>query len=126
MSIKERIAYEKDCEHGLDHLFFPMLASYRTSLFEENKEMIEDVLKNLHHEKVDILTLDQGTACWHMGRKFSLTSSQASQSFRVAFVIYQNDQKWIKIAIYLYGDEYNRCEFEMFYFLLQRHGLNRT
>ena len=78
LSIKERIAYEKDCEHGLDHLFFPMLASYRTSLFEENKEMIEDVLKNLHHEIKNIISNQATEQCLSINRKNRIRNNNSN------------------------------------------------
>ena len=42
--------------------------------------MIE-ALQDLRDEKIDVLTLEQGTADWHRGRQFSLTSSQSDGSF---------------------------------------------
>ena len=63
-------------------------------------------LQDLRVDKIDVLTLEQGTADWHRGRQFSLTSSQSDGSFRMAMVIYQNDPHFCNVAKYLEGEEY--------------------
>ena len=101
----ERFLYEDDNEHGLDKLIFPALATFKNE-YDLHKDEVEDLLREIKDEKVDVLTLEQGTADWHYGRKFSLTSSQASRSFQVAFINYQMNDDWVQVARNLFGDEY--------------------
>ena len=61
-----RIAYEKDPEHGLDDLIFQRIAKTEDNLFyEENKNAVNELLQKLRLEKINVLTLEQGTADWH-------------------------------------------------------------
>ena len=106
----QRLLWEEDKEHGLDHLHFPCLARLPalTGLF--HRDMIE-ALQDLRDEKIDVLTLEQGTADWHRGRQFSLTSSQSDGSFRKAMIIYQNDEHYCNVAKYLEGNDYHTSKF---------------
>ena len=47
----------------------------------------------------------KGTHDWHMGRKFSLTSSQAHGSVIAAFPLFKDKPEWIKVVSFLYGEE---------------------
>ena len=106
---KQTAAYERDMEHGLDSLIFEMLASSNELVAMHQNEMKEE-LSELKNEKIDVLTLEQGSADWHKGRQFSLTSSQADGSFRKAFILYQSNDDWCDTAEYLYGERYYECE----------------
>jgi hypothetical protein len=111
---KHTIAWESDKKNGLDHLLFKPLATHADLFcqFKVERESLFDVLKDEH---VDVLTLEQGTADWHKGRQFSLTSSQADGSFRKALIVYQDDENWCKVAEYLQGEDYYTGKFN-FYF----------
>ena len=107
---KHRIKYEIDPKHGLDEYLFRQLTCV-SSLVELHKCEMEEMLAELRDERIDVLTLEQGTADWHRCRQFSLTSSQASGSFRMAFILFQADGSWCDVATYLYEEEYEKCEF---------------
>ena len=47
-----------------------------------------------------------GTADWHYLCKFSLTSSQAHGAFVKAFPDFKEDESWIAVAQYMYGDSW--------------------
>ena len=66
-----------------------------------------DAMNNLK-DKVYSLTIRQGTACWHWGRKFSLTSSQGHFTFIHAFELYKNRPHWRNVALHLYGPDWKR------------------
>ena len=52
-----------------------------------------------------------GTHDWHIGRKFSLTSSQAHGGVVTAFPLFQEKQAWInKVVSYMFGEENWRDE----------------
>jgi hypothetical protein len=101
---RQRIIYENDQLHGLDSLLFQLLAG--SSLVEIYKDEMNRILDDLKNQQIDVLTLEQGTADWHKGRQFSLTSSQSDDSFRMAFIIHKEDDDWCSIAEYLYGEAY--------------------
>ena len=107
---KQTIAYELDKQHGLDSLIFEML-SLSNELVNEHENEMRDKLDELRNEKINVLTLEQGSADWHKGRQFSLTSAQAGGSFRKAFILYQADDNWCDTAEYLYGDKYYECKY---------------
>lgn len=115
---KQTAAYELDKEHGLDSFIFEILAS-NDELVSENEYEMKVKLDELKDEKIDVLTLEQGTADWHKGRQFSLTSSQADGSFRKAFVLHQIDDSWCDTAEYLYGSNYHECEYFQYDFELE-------
>ena len=81
-----------------------------------NSQEINQLLTYLMDVKIDILTLEQGTADWHKGRQFSLTSSQSSGSFCKALINYQKDNDWCNVAEYLHGQNYHESKF-LFYHL---------
>ena len=110
MNPLQAVEYQKDPHHGLDDLLFEMLASADGQL-EEHRIEISDLFFELKSEVVDVLTLEQGTADWHKGRQFSLSSSQTDGAFRKAFIIYQERESWRTIARYLFGENYYRGEF---------------
>ena len=62
-------------------------------------------------DEINVLTLDQGTADWHTGRHYSLTSSQSDGSFRMALIIFQDDEDWCLTARYLEGDDYHTSKY---------------
>lgn len=109
LSNKQRLLWEEDNTHGLDDLHFPCLARF-DSLAGLFQEKMNDMLKILREEEVDVLTLEQGTADWHKGRQFSITSSQSDGSFTKALIIYQHDPNFVKVATYLHGKNYNECK----------------
>ena len=105
LSHKQRMKWEEDKEHGLDKLLFCELATDPT-LFVRFHAACKSLFQKLQDDEIDVLTLEQGTADWHKGRQFSLTSSQADGSFRKVFIIYQENQNWCQVAEYLEGREY--------------------
>lgn len=125
LNTKHRIIYEEDPYHGLDSFIFERLAAtkpYINNFEAEIKTMLDDLLQL----KIDALTLEQGTACWHMGRKFSSTSSQANGAFNTAFVIYQKNEDWCNVAKYLFGITYYKCKSHKTYFYFIYSSLNLT
>ena len=126
----------KDDKSSLIYDFFARVSDldekYETVESEDEKEVLKDIIDN----KIEPYTLRQGesyfvlkiqeiriqsylqflilifmiivegTADWHYMRKFSLTSSQASKAFVLAFPDYKNDESWICVAKYLYGDDW--------------------
>lgn len=114
---KQRIKYMNNKRTGLDSLIFTKMES-SDELFEEHKDDIKNHFQVLKALKIHVLTLEQGTADWFKARQFSLTSSQADGSFRKAFILYQENESWCKIATYLLGEEYHRGECEKMYFNL--------
>ena len=106
---KQRILYEEDPEHGLDPLLFEMVG--QSSFVEQYKDEVKSLLDDLLIERINVITLEQGTADWHKARQFSMTSSQADGSFRKALIINQSDDDWCNTAEYLFGSEYHNSEF---------------
>ena len=106
---KQRALYLEDPHHGLDGYLFEILAksSEPGASFDNHKDKIEEMLEDLMLDDIDILTLDQGSSDWHKARQFSMTSSQASFSFRKAFIIYQQNEDWCNVAKYLLGQNYH-------------------
>ncbi|GFH62179.1 predicted protein [Chaetoceros tenuissimus] len=51
-------------------------------------------------------TLQQGTADWFWLRKFSLTSSQAHGAFLKLLPDKKDNDDWIKVATYIYGEDW--------------------
>ena len=51
------------------------------------------------------MTLLQGTADWHWLQKFSLTSSQVNGALEKVFSLFVDDEDWIAVAKYFYGEE---------------------
>ena len=106
---KQQKLYEDNPTDGLNSLLFQIIG---TSPFvgehtEEMKTMLDDLLL----DRINVMTLEQGSADWHKARQFSLTSSQADGSFRMAFIIHQSDNDWCDTAEYLYGLQYHRGEY---------------
>jgi hypothetical protein len=101
----QRAMYEQDEQHGLNALHFKLLTGSK-KLILKYKEKMEATLDDLSMQ-IDVITLEQGTADWHKARQFSLTSSQSDKSFRMAFLIFQEDDDWCNIAEYLDGSEYH-------------------
>lgn len=69
------------------------------------------ILKELHDNHVDVLTLKQQTADWHLRRKFSLTSKQSHNAFHSFFPIpYRmggsTQKAFVKIAEWIYGSDW--------------------
>ncbi len=109
LSHKQRTLYENDPVHGLDSYLFPSLTTI-PSLFNLHHEDIKEMLDELK-QKINVLTLEQGTADWHKGRQFSATSSQASNSFHKAFILYQSDNDWCDVAEYEFGKMYHERKY---------------
>ena len=107
---RQRLLWEEDKNNGLNKFLFNALATHPQLFSELTSEQIA-LFDELRDDKIDVLTLEQGTADWHKGRQFSLTSSQSDMSFVKAFINFQNDQDWCNIATYLEGDEYHRCKY---------------
>ena len=121
LSPKQRMMYETDPEHGLDDFLFPNLST-TPSLFDTYHDDIKEMLDELGNERVNVLTLEQGTADWHKGRQFSTTSSQASHSFHSALILYQSDDNWCDTAEYLFGKKYDERKYYLsfvFFFKIQ-------
>ena len=106
LNYKQRLKWEADKIHGLDAYIFPALAT-NDELFSRLENERFALFDDLKDEKVHILTLEQGTADWHKGRQFSFTSSQSDGAFKKAFINFQNDESWCKIATYLDGQDYH-------------------
>ena len=64
---QQRALYQKDPAHGLDEFIFEKLAT-NNFLYKEKKHQINSMLEDLRENSIDILTLEQGPANWHMGR----------------------------------------------------------
>ena len=71
---------------------------------EENDVNDDLLLTQIILGQIEPMTLLQGTADWHWLRKFSLTSSQANGAFEKAFSLFNDDEDWITVAKYLYGE----------------------
>ena len=101
--------YENDPEDGLEDFYFKMLSSS-----SEIDGFYQVIIKNLFDEliaqKVDVLTLTQGTVDWHRCRQFSLTSSQSDDAIKKAIIVYQNNNDWCEVGQFLEGCEYRRGE----------------
>ena len=69
---------------------------------------MQSMLDELVLLEIDVVTLNHGTADWHYGRKFLITSSQSNASFEIAFINYQNDSNWCNVAEYLFGKNYHK------------------
>ena len=106
LSSKQRSLYERDTAHGLDKYVFEVLTS-EPSLFSIHKDEIDDIFYDLRLINIDVLTLEQGTADWHKGQQFSMSSSQASGAFKTGFILYQLDDDWCSVAFYLFGEKYH-------------------
>ena len=94
---------------------FPALATHNR-LFRQLQTERFALFDELKDEKVNILTLEQGTADWHKGRQFSFTSSQSDGSFRKAFIAFQHDEDWCNVATYLDGQDYHLRKLLAFFF----------
>ena len=110
LSYKQRTEYESNKFHGLDEYIFEELTTFPL-LFEIHNDEIKLMLDDLMNLNIDVLTLEQGTADWHKGRQFSITSSQSSGAFKKAFIIYQAEDDWCEVAAYLFGQKYHEREF---------------
>ena len=106
LSSKQRSLYERDAAHGLDKYVFQALTT-EPSLFSVHKYDIQDIFDDLRLINIDVLTIEQGTADWHKGRQFSMTSSQASGAFKMALILNQLDDDWCDVASYLFGEKYH-------------------
>ena len=114
LSHRQHISWENDRENGLVTYLFSVLAS-NSDISPCFKDIREELLDELKNEKIDILTLEQGTADWHKGRQFSFTSSQADGTFRKTFIVFQDDENWFKVAKYLEGENYENRKFIISY-----------
>ena len=119
---KHRIMYENDPKNGLDSFLFKRLAGYQ-SLIEVHQDEMKVMLDELKEEKIDILTMEQGTADWHKCRQFSLTSSQSSGSFQMAFILFQEDNDWCNVAEHLHGEKYYESKYHSPFLIFQNNIL---
>ena len=60
-------------------------------------------MRDISDTRVDPLTLKQGTADWHWGRKFSFTSSHGQKLFIAAFENFKGVSEWKMVASYIWG-----------------------
>ena len=92
-------------EESLKKDFFQSVDLGKKFLIDDmnDTEMLNDLLVT----KITPFTLRQGTSDWHWLRKFSLTSSQANGSFVKAFPLFLEDNDWINVATYLYGENWS-------------------
>lgn len=116
---KQVNAYNEDPDHGLDSLIFEKIASLSDEDVSEHEMEIKELFDNLRDEKINVVTLTQGTADWFKARQFSFTSSQSHGSFDKALIIYQDDDDWCNVARYVSGATYhnrkwNNCSFLFF------------
>ena len=67
-------------------------------------------LTELMSSSVTVVTTEQGRACWHLFRKFSMTSHQSIESIRTMFPYFWKESMhkddWISVAAKLYGPEW--------------------
>lgn len=117
LSAKERKCWEDDKCHGLDKFLFLALATH-PEFFDQFKEQRFALFDQLRAEEVDVLTLDQGSACWHKGRQNSFTSSQSDGAFSKAFIVYQDKLEWCHVGTHLEGEEYHRGKHKLCSFYL--------
>ena len=70
----------------------------------------KSALTELMNMSVTVITTEQGRACWHLLRKFSMTSHQSIESIRTMFPYFWkesvNKDDWMSIAAKLYGPEW--------------------
>ncbi len=104
---KQRNLYLQDPDEGLKSFYFQMLSSSPEE-FSDRKVTIKYLFEDLVEDNIDVITLAQGTVDWHLGRKFSFTSSQADFAIAKAIVAYQDDDDWCKVGKYLEGNSYRR------------------
>ncbi len=110
---KQRILYERAVDpkkdaFGLDLLFKKLAGD--NDLVDAHKDEMDIMLQSLKNDKVDVYTLEQGTADWHRARQFSMTSSQSDSAFSKAFVINSTDNDWVRVAQYLHGNDYHNSK----------------
>lgn len=104
---KQRIKWEKDSDKGLKEYYFQKLSSCN-ELFSDYEFEIERLFDEFIEERIDVLTLTQGTVDWHQGRQFSFTSFQADSSITKAIIVYQDDDDWCAIGEHLEGCNYRQ------------------
>ena len=93
----------RDDPQSLKGEAFPCIIFVNEEVSSEEADVVE-AFKN----EVYSLTLQQGTADWHLGRKFSLTSFQGHFIFIHAFPLYKDRPHWKNIALYLYGPNWKQ------------------
>ena len=74
----------------------------RDVCFSDVSQAEKEIIDQLK-AKVDPITIAQGSADWHMGRNFSLTSSQCHGTFKKAFPLFASNESWKIVAKHLYG-----------------------
>ena len=101
----ELVCYRED-KTSLRSRFFQRVDLSDFDDINVDESIVEELLlETLLDDEIEPYTLRQGTADWHYLRKFSLTSSQAHGAFNKAFPMYKNDESWIAVAQYMYGDQ---------------------
>lgn len=84
----------------LQKLFFQRVEG----LVDNTEDQVDrDMCETFLSEMIDPLTMLQGSADWHQLRKFSLTSSQTFESFKLAFPLFKDDNSWVHMAKYAFG-----------------------
>ena len=75
-----------------------------------NIEMAEKALEELQNEEVTVITIEQGRACWHLLRKWSMTSHPSSKAIQCMFRYFWRESEhkddWKSIARKLYGEDW--------------------
>jgi len=102
---RDMLAYKND-PTCLGKYFFKRVPSLSSDIDDNESEEEKLLMDGLLASTIEPYTLLQGTADWHYFRKFSLTSSQAHRAFLSAITLHHNDQSWIALAEYLYGEDW--------------------
>ncbi|GFH47201.1 hypothetical protein CTEN210_09822 [Chaetoceros tenuissimus] len=100
----ERISYKKDSTCFASKFLVGIDIDDGVNKFTDDD--IEISLRNDIMNRIKPFTLRQGTADWFWQRKFSLTSSQAHGAFLKLLPDKKDNEDWIKVATYLYGEDW--------------------
>ena len=77
---------------------------------ETNIQLEKKSLGNIIIEEISVITIEQGRACWHLLRKFSLTSHPSIETVRCMFHHFwkesNNKEDWKFIAEKVYGENW--------------------
>ena len=77
---------------------------------EERKE--RELLDDIIDYKISVITIEQGRACWHLMRKWSLTSYPSIEMFRSMFSYFWKSsikkEDWIEVAKKIYGPNWQQ------------------
>ena len=77
---------------------------------ETNIQLEKEALDKIITEEISVITIEQGRACWHLLRKFSLASHPSIETVRCMFHHFwkesNNKEDWKFIAEKLYGENW--------------------